>query len=98
MARSSPQHQPSPLPQKQVLARHGYGVALLPKGEVYAGHFAGGARDGVGIVVHVDGSTYYGAWKAREIEISRSEIAISPHEIDRREICRRGLSAWSPSA
>ena len=45
--------------------RHGYGVLLLPKGDVYVGHFDGGKKAGVGAYVHKSGGgVYVGEWKA----------------------------------
>ena len=47
----------------EVTAREGYGVALMPKGAVYAGDFAAGAREGVGVYRYTDGTCYCGEWK-----------------------------------
>ena len=41
-----------------VTAREGYGVALMPKGAVYAGHFVAGAREGTGVYKYMDGACY----------------------------------------
>ena len=49
-----------------VTAREGYGVALMPKGAVYAGHFVAGAREGTGVYKYMDGSCYCGEWKGNQ--------------------------------
>ena len=47
-------------------AREGFGVALMPKGAVYAGSFAGGAREGVGVYKYTDGTCYCGEWSGNQ--------------------------------
>ena len=49
-----------------VTAREGYGVALMPKGAVYAGYFSAGERKGVGVYSYTDGTCYCGDWKANQ--------------------------------
>lgn len=44
-------------------ARAGYGVCLLPKGQVYAGYMAEGKREGEGALHTREGSTYVGGWR-----------------------------------
>ena len=42
----------------------GFGVCLLPKGDVYAGEYgSGGAREGVGALRTAKSTTYVGEWK-----------------------------------
>ena len=50
-------------PINEVTAREGYGVALMPKGAVYAGSFVAGAREGTGVYKYTDGTCYCGEWK-----------------------------------
>ena len=49
-----------------VTAREGFGVALMPKGAVYAGSFAAGARQGTGVYQYTDGTCYCGEWKGNQ--------------------------------
>ena len=48
----------------ETTARAGYGVSLLPKGQVYAGQMANGKRDGEGALLMREGTTYVGGWRA----------------------------------
>lgn len=47
----------------ETTARAGYGVCLLPKGQVYAGYMAGGKREGEGALHTREGTTYVGGWR-----------------------------------
>jgi len=48
----------------EVTAREGFGVSLLPTGDVYVGGTAGGVRDGIGALwASQGGGTYIGGWR-----------------------------------
>ena len=49
-----------------VTAREGYGVALMPKGAVYAGSFVADAREGNGVYKYTDSTCYCGEWKGNQ--------------------------------
>ncbi len=47
----------------ELTARAGYGVSLGPKGDVYAGSYAAGLRDGAGALRTAAGAVYVGEWR-----------------------------------
>ena len=42
--------------------KSGYGLCLLPSGDVYAGEYVDGSREGVGVLKTAAGTVYAGAW------------------------------------
>ena len=56
--RSAADEQVEPSFDGELMPREGYGLALMPKGAVYAGHFVAGAREGTGVYKYMDGACY----------------------------------------
>lgn len=48
----------------QVAERRGFGVCMLPGGDVYAGEYSGGLREGSGALKTKAGTAYVGKWLA----------------------------------